>query len=906
MSNSFRRSNWHRTIVRAQRPHDTDADLKRDLSWARPVCTGPSSRDDSGLSLVQVIVAVFVAGIVTLLLVQGYQTFVHGNAESNQRTEVTTGIDDANGQIHRDITDATALRLADTQRLTLTVIRDELCQERAYTADPAAGTLSVTTTFYEQATCSGASESSTKKLLKRYTEDATFTYFGENQGVAIPAPVQELKNVSRIEWDLAAKPYVDKDAPDVTLASGAAYRGGVEQTGGDAVVQGKRPTLKVVTVVAGKDAPVITWTDPTPGVTNYFWVTRAASPEGTLDGAFQNLAIVQPTSKGTQTDYTYTDTSLQPGARATYVVYAVLTDGSSGPSSNSADTGLRPAIVTGVTATGAATSITVTWAATSGATGYDIYRDDVLAGRVTSATATTWTDGPTDATGRAGWGGSGYGHAHKYRVVAVNRWEQVLTTGSESGRVPYGDAITKAYTAANGSAQTRLSTTDSVPAGAFTAPAAPTLTSTPNANWTNTVARTFAGWVGAGPTSKAGVSRDRGWETQTATLSGAFANFWGESAAAAQTHTSRPAGATTRYQARACNASGCGPYSAVSSALQRPPAPASCVTSGASTRGMNVTVNPTAMESGATGYQVTGGSGAPTGTGAQASNVFNVDQLTHSTTHSFASATRNASPANSGWSDATGCSGTTAVLGVSVAGVSSSTRTINATIGLANGSSSSLTLEGVRTDANVNSTSWDPLPDGTAYTVTARNTDGYNNVAAQAGIATQVLTAPGTPSCSISGGGTAPNGSAILSAEGGANASSYQYSPQQARTGLSAGIYSGSCRSVRADGYNYSYSGWNGSGSVAVTAPPVTSDWSTVMPSCSGVSKGQIQSVWLSNYNGTHYTPDWSTMQFKVGTYQSDGSAGSLSWRISANRRDTDFPQMTSGVASCSGGGVGV
>ncbi|NTW40120.1 MAG: hypothetical protein HGA44_09555, partial [Cellulomonadaceae bacterium] len=708
--------------ARAPRPRSPRA---RFATWR-----ARAGRDaDGGFTLVEQIIVIGLAVILGVIGVTAYQKINRLNVEAQQRTEITTGVDNANGQLLRDVDDAVAIRVADAQHLTLAVVRDGACNIREYTADVAAETFTVVTTYYEKeakGSCAGASETAAPVvLLKRYTQAATFTYWGESPTIPIPTPVEDVRNIERVQWNLAADPYVDRDTEDVTIMSSQFFDGVGETSGsGTPELQAKRPLLTLTTAIPGRDAPTMTWTDPTPTLTAGWVVTRAREPEGDKPGSF--LAIAWPAA----TTLTFTDPMLAPGERATYVVYAILTDGSNGPSSNSVDTGLRPDVVTGVTATGQPTAIKVDWVAAIGATGYDIYRDGVLVAN-DDADDTTYTD-TLD-----------YGHSHSYQVVGVNRWESKLTTGSETGRVPTGDAVTKGYTGGP-----RLASAVTAAAGAFTAPAAPTITATPNANWSNTVARTYAGWVGTGPTAKSG-TRDRGWETQVAPLAGPFADLWPETPAPMQTHAGRPAGAMTRYQARACNAAGCGPYSTPVSALQRPPAPASCTTGSASTRGMQVTVDPAAMEATATAYRLAGGTGTPVGGAAQATPVFNIDQLSHSTTSTFTAATQNASPAGGGWSDGVTCQGTTAVLGVAITGTSSTTRAVSASMNVTNGNASSLTLEGVRTDTNVGSATWDPLTDGTAFTVTARNTDGYNNVAVQQAVSTQVLAAPAAPTCTV-------------------------------------------------------------------------------------------------------------------------------------------------------------
>lgn len=846
-----------------------------------------TQQHDEGFTLIETLVSIVMLAILIGIAAGVHHASVARQKEATERTQVATQIDDANGQLLRDVDDAVSIRVADAQHLTVAVVRDGACNVRAYTADPTAGTLSVTTTFYEQEACSGASQDRTKVLMTRYTQAATFTYWGESLAIPIPTPVEDTRNIRRVQWDLASAPYVDRDAPAVTLQSSQYYDGTGERSGsGTPDLQAKRPLLTLTTAIPGVDDPVLTWTDPTPGLTRGWVVTRAREPEGGKPGSY--LAIGWP-DKAT---LTFTDPSLQPGERASYVVYAILTDGSNGPSSNSVDTGLRPATPTGVTATGQPTAIKVDWDPTYGATAYDVYRDGVLIANV--GDVTTFTDALT------------YGHSHNYQVVAVNRWEQRLTVGSEASRVALGDAVDKAYTGG-----IRMVSPVTAASGAFTAPAAPTITAVPSVTWTDTVTWTPAGWTGAGPSSKGGVSRDRGWETQSAGLTGPFTGLWAETpgGTTSKVNAGRVPGTTTRYQARSCNASGCGPYSTAATSLQRPPAPTACTTAAASTRGMQVTVTPAAMEATATGYQVTGGSGAPVGGAPAAAPIFAIDQLTHSTVHTFTASTQNASPANGGWSDGTTCQGATAVLGVAITGTNASTRTITASMSTTNGYSSSLTLEGVRTDNNVGSASWDPLNDGTAFTITARNSDGYNNVVDQRAVATQTLTAPGAPSCSISGGGEAP-GTAVITASGGSGATSYGYSPAQSRSGLGVGTYTGSARSVRSDGHNLAYSGWVGCGSVTVTAPPppppppgYSSSWPG---NCPGVTPFSVVNLWHDAFDGRYFTPDPLNMLYKVTATNGDGSPKTIAWGTNAAERPAGYQMSFAGGLSTCSGGTGV
>lgn len=598
-------------------------------------------RRDAGHTLIELIVAMSLLGALVAGGIKLYHDTTIGRAEEQQRVAIQAGIDDAQGQLTRDVTDGISLRVADAQRLTVTVVRDGLCQQRAYAADTTAHTFSVTTSFYETASCSGTPKVAPPKvLIARYDATSTFVYWGESATVPIPTPVSDTRNVGRIAWDFSAVPYVTRTAPDVTQASSAVWNGLGDDSGtGVARLLGKAPILTVTTPSPANDHPVLTWTDNSPTVTAGWVIVRAAYPEGASEtDADSRFRVIQ--NIPSPTILTWTDFDLAPGYRATYLVYALLTDNFQGPASRNADAGRRPAAPTGVGATGAATSITVSWTRSSGATGYDLFRDGRLAASL--GDVSTWTDALS------------FGHTHTYNVVATNRWESVLTTGSQNLRVPLGDALTKGYVAPDGATVTRLA---SASAGAFTAPAAPSLTATPNANWTNTVTVTYAPWVGVGPVG----ARDRGWVTQVATLSGTFTPLWGESGAGSQTQGGRPSGATTRYQATACNTSGCGPIGPIATALQRPPAP-TCTIGGVTTRSLVVTVTPAGEEAPYTGYTIAGGTGSPTGLGTQATTGFVIDQLTYGATQTFTATSSNGSPA--GASDAASCAGATPMLTV--------------------------------------------------------------------------------------------------------------------------------------------------------------------------------------------------------------------------------------------------
>jgi fibronectin type 3 domain-containing protein len=112
--------------------------------------------------------------------------------------------------------------------------------------------------------------------------------------------------------------------------------------------------------------------------------------------------------RATVSTTTWTDTGLTNGTTYSYYVTAVKVAVESAPSATvtAAPAAVVPATPTGLTATPGNTQVTLTWTATSGATGYRIYRGGVL---IASPTTTTYTD-----TGRTN------GTTYSYYVIAVN------------------------------------------------------------------------------------------------------------------------------------------------------------------------------------------------------------------------------------------------------------------------------------------------------------------------------------------------------------------------------------------------------------------------------------------------------------------------------------------------------
>jgi hypothetical protein len=859
---------------------------------------------DAGVTLVDLLVAMALLGVIVSLGVGTYNLLNRDTTHGVTRAQVHSTHLDASSLLSRDVADATSISTAEDKLLELSVVRDGTCRVRTY--DATGDDFELSTKYFEQEACSGPSETKVEKLFGDSTDATAFTYYNADE-ITLRQPINDLRDVKRIGWNLASQPEGFDQLIDYDSA--AAYNGLGDQSGDGDAIQAKLSTLTVTTGASeGRTSPVLSWTDPNPdGYVDSWVLLRSANPEGkgAADpdrGSWQQVGSTFPVATTT-----YTDSSLPDGYTATYVVRANLSDGTLGPTSNAVVTGKRPAQVTGLTVTGRATSIDVKWNAAIGATGYDLYRDGVLFATIKTPTTTY-----TDKTGEWGWAGSGYGHSHNYQVVATNRWESLTTTAAQDGTVPRGATVAQVYPRIG---VTRVA---SASAGAFTSPAAPTVTVTPSADWSFTLGWSPAAWVGSGPASLGGVHRDRGWTADvngsgTSAANASWAALW-SGAENARGTTSRVqayskaavAGQYRHFRVSTCNAIGCSPDSPTATSLQRPPAPGSCTPSNGTTRSMNVTVNPAASNSPYVGYRVTGGVGAADGTGTQASNVFGIDRLAHGTGHTFTALSQNGSPANGGFSDGVSCSGSTAPLTITAPAVSSrTTRSIAASFSAGNGSDRTLTLEGIATIGGTSAT-FDPLSDGVGYTLTARNSDGYNSVAARASTSTVGLSAP---SCSVTGGGTGPNGSITVSSSGSngdrqVNAGAgWVFASATSRSALGAGSYSGSARAT--DGHNYTGTVVCGSVNVA-SPPPPPSDWSSSLPSCSGVGTGQVQSAWLSVHSLQYKTPDWSGMEYKVGAVRADGTNASISWRIQADRRDNSSSDWTSGVTSCGGGNTGV
>lgn len=731
--------------------------LRNQLRDGRGRATG--RRSDAGVTLPELLVAMLISAAVIGVGI-ALVSFTGRMMTSSQASAKTIAqLQDASTQLMRDVQDGRKIIEASPTRLVLEVVRDSACVLTTWEATED-GTLDVTRLSFtmpegqpgDPACADSGGERTHRTVVDRFeSAEAPFAYFSRastEKPLDVPVITDD---VARITWTLTSSPAYPADADSRTVSSGGALAQRTGTSGSGAVGDARSPLLAVTTTHEGVGQPHLTWNDPTPTLTDTWTIFRISYPEGgTASGTWEAL-ITLPGSQDT-----YTDTGLPAGHTARYLVRATLTDGRTGPTSNQVATGVRPAPVT-LTATGQDTGILVEWTAAPGATAYDLYRDGTL--YRTSLSGTSYTD----ATGR--------GHSHAYRVVPVNRWERCATRaakcteGNQSYQVPTTTADSASLPGGSPTATRRLSTANAA-AGAFTSPSQPSLDLTANANWSNTLTwAPNATWTGSGPTTKGGVHRDRGWVARVSDGHGSTAgtfptspNVWSgaenprtQTARAHQLAQATVAGQYRHYQVRTCNDVGCSPWSSTERILQRPPAPTcTAAKTGITTRQVQVSITRPAMLSSYTSNQVRlGVSGGTTPLYEGGATSYTHSTLAHSTTHWFDARTRNGSPANDGWSDpSAGCSATTDPLRVSIASTSSTTRSVSGSASATNGTSRTMTLEGVETQPGT-SFYHNYLTHNYCFTLTARNSDGYNEVVDQRGVCTpRLYVAPAfTPSC---------------------------------------------------------------------------------------------------------------------------------------------------------------
>jgi hypothetical protein len=214
----------------------------------------------------------------------------------------------------------------------------------------------------------------------------------------------------------------------------------------------KATTATGVSVASASDNGWVKLSAPTglasaPAVTDGVYLSWNASVGATSYDIFRNGGATKiGSSLGTAT--TYVDTTATVGVNFTYTVRAVCAQGSSDLSAGAI--GWRaPAAPTGVAATNgtSSASVTVTWVAATGATGYDIFRDGG-ATKIGSSigTATTYTDTTALAT-----------TTHTYTVKTVTAAGSSVASAGDTGYVVLASTLSVVATDGTSFAQVGLS-----------------------------------------------------------------------------------------------------------------------------------------------------------------------------------------------------------------------------------------------------------------------------------------------------------------------------------------------------------------------------------------------------------------------------------------------------------------
>lgn len=729
------------------------------------------TKSDRGFTLAELLVAVVIMSAVIAVGVSLLSSTFRVAASTQTRGDLWNSMTNSSVQLIRDVNDGSKVTISEPRHLAVQVVRDGKCQTRDWLVD--GDQLISTTTFYDAPSCTGGSTERRVVSIKSGLNGFTFTYYS-SASIDTPLPVPVSPGVvNRVGWSMQATP-ADTTAV-LRLESGAAFTGrGVSTDGTGAEQTPLSAFLSVVTHetgIPGVDPPVLSWTDATPELTQGWAVYRTSYPDG-ADAAsstgWEQVAFLRTATPAPGT-MTYTDRTLPRGYTGLYVVRATVPDGY-GPSSNQQATGLRPSPST-LTTTGTPSSIELSWTAPRGATAYDIYRTETSS--PTPILYRTWDDTKGSAK-RSGTGDAlrwtwsdplAAGHAHTYSVVPVNRWERLATTSSQTGSLPTGEALARAYSGTT--ATTRTAPRASSPlSGAFTAPARPErplldLSSRTSAtDYGSTVAWTPAPWVGGGPevaTDGQG-HRDRGWAAER--RGSVWEPVWAAEtphATTVRTDAGTAPDLTYGYRLRTVNGSGASAWSAEKSILQRPAVPAapSAVLSGLTTRQATVTAK---TSSSATSWQIQklSGPGSASMGGIKATNGSRqvvYAELGHNAAHTWQTRSTNVAPTDvaGGGTSAWGATGgvTTAELRVWLSDGSSTTRSVSARLNNMGGNDANLTVEGFQTQPSSGGGQTHTFGEGapglshnTSFTLTARLTDGYNSVAYQDRIATRELPAP--------------------------------------------------------------------------------------------------------------------------------------------------------------------
>ncbi len=238
-------------------------------------------RASRGVTLVELLVSMVIGTMTAFVVLSVLTSMGLLVTRSVSTTTTLSQLEDASGQLLRDVNDGKRILVADEDALTVQVVRDAVCTQRAWSID--GPDLVVETTTYTTERCSGGSTTARMAVVDGlFTATAPFKFYSALSQSFPPMtfPVA-LNEVTRVTWDLTAQPTYP-NAREAKISSGAAFTGrGASSDGtGTQVNDATRPVLQVTTArVGGVDQPALKWTDTSPPELTKAWtVYRIANP----------------------------------------------------------------------------------------------------------------------------------------------------------------------------------------------------------------------------------------------------------------------------------------------------------------------------------------------------------------------------------------------------------------------------------------------------------------------------------------------------------------------------------------------------------------------------------------------------------------------------------------------------
>lgn len=399
-------------------------------------------RDERGVSLIEVLVAIILFGIfstiVTATVIQGLKTTRTSGAGVISESQ----LNDALGRIAGDVAISDPILYTTTgtgfakngptvDDVTLQTVRQGKCTRVRYWVDstnPADKALKSTTQTYPTSTCPDPRladttvAATTKTIVDDLTNtDPVFTYYTKTNGVlSAPLTRNATAQIARVQIAVAAA--VRERPNGVRLTTSVAPRSAQPPVTGTAGVPS--PTCPSITAAdTGFNTPVVVrWTYTPNSVTYTLRRNGTIVSTQAANSAVANYSYSDSAVAGTSSVYTYALT-IDGAAGSTPAVCSVnvIPTGAPAPAAPVITLTMLPNTSTSFTQWGATTqpSAVLSWSAVANATSYQVYSRPLVDGTFvasgtgtftleTTTTSTSFTDSP------------GFDIAYEYYVTASN------------------------------------------------------------------------------------------------------------------------------------------------------------------------------------------------------------------------------------------------------------------------------------------------------------------------------------------------------------------------------------------------------------------------------------------------------------------------------------------------------